>query len=90
MKPVRWTPHALHELAKREVDRDEVDLTLRLPDAVIPATPVRTFFQRRYLDHALSETMLLRVLVEETEFELVIVTLYKTSKLQKYETGSSL
>lgn len=29
--------------------------------------------------------MLLRVVVEETETELVIVSLYKTSKFEKYE-----
>jgi len=28
--------------------------------------------------------MLVRVVVEETESELVVVTLYKTSKLRKY------
>jgi len=33
--------------------------------------------------------MLLRVLVEETESELVIVTLYKTSKFEKYEGGQN-
>jgi len=32
--------------------------------------------------------MLLRVLVEETDAEMVVVTLYKTSKLGKYEKGS--
>jgi uncharacterized protein (DUF302 family) len=31
--------------------------------------------------------MLMRVVVEETADEMVIVTLYKTSKLKKYEAG---
>jgi hypothetical protein len=32
--------------------------------------------------------MLLRVVVEETDAELVVVTLYKTSKFRKYEGGA--
>jgi len=89
MKPVRWTPHALREIARREIDRADAEQTLRQPDAIIPTPPQRDFYQRRYLDKVLSETMLLRVLVEETPTELVIVTLYKTSKLKKYEGGQS-
>jgi hypothetical protein len=89
MKPVRWTTHALREIARREIDRNEAELTLRQPDAIIPAPPLRDFYQRRYADKTLSETMLLRVLVEETVTELVIVTLYKTSKFKKYEGGQS-
>ncbi len=45
------------------------------------ATPV---FMRRYFDEILETEMLLRVVVEETELELTVVTLYKTSKFAKY------
>ena len=38
-------------------------------------------------DSVLQTEMLLRVVVEETETEWVIVTLYKTSKFKKYEGG---
>ncbi len=43
---------------------------------------------RRYLDEVLEMEMLLRVIVEETDAEMVVVTLYKTSKFGKYETGA--
>jgi hypothetical protein len=33
--------------------------------------------------------MLLRVLIEETEADMAVVTLYKTSKFGKYEKGHS-
>jgi hypothetical protein len=42
-------------------------------------------FMRRYFDSVLQTEMLLRVVAEETETELAIVTLYKTSKFKKYE-----
>jgi hypothetical protein len=75
MKPVRWTSHALREIAKREIDRAEAELTLHQPDAVIPAPSKRRFYQRRYIDKTLNETMLLRVLIEETDSEMAVVTL---------------
>ena len=40
---------------------------------------------RRYFDEILEAEMLLRVVVEETDVELTVVTLYKTSKFAKYE-----
>ena len=42
---------------------------------------------RRYFDSVLQTEMLVRVVVEETETESVVVTLYKTSKFKKYEGG---
>jgi hypothetical protein len=90
MKPIRWTPHASAEMAKRDVDRAEAESAILQPDAVFPARPPREFRQRRYLDKTLGEEMLLRVLVEDTGSELVVVTLYKTSKFKKYEPGQSI
>jgi hypothetical protein len=57
------------------------------PDAVVPGRPPRQIYMRRYPDAVLQTEMLLRVVVEATAEELVIVTLYKTSKFAKYEGG---
>jgi len=43
---------------------------------------------RRYFDEILNTEMLLRVVVDETDLEMVVVTLYKTSKFRKYETST--
>jgi len=40
------------------------------------------------MDAVLQTPMLLRVVVEETPAEMVVVTLYKTSKFGKYLPGS--
>jgi len=40
---------------------------------------------RRYFDEIVGAEMLLRIVVEETDVELTVVTLYKTSKFAKYE-----
>lgn len=55
---------------------------------IVPNAP-RQFHQRSYQDTTLNTEMLLRVLVEETDAEMVVVTLYKTSKFKKYEGGQS-
>ena len=39
---------------------------------------------RPYSDRVTGETMLLRAVIEETEKEIAVITLYKTSKLKKY------
>lgn len=85
MKPFRWTPHAENEVKSREIDRTEVETTLRQPDFVAPGQPPRTVYSRRYFDSLLQSDMLLRVIVEETATEVTIITLYKTSNFKKYE-----
>jgi len=42
---------------------------------------------RRYFDAILQQEMLLRVVVEDTENELVVITLYKTSQIDRYLRG---
>ena len=85
MKAIRWTQHAVQELARREVSREEAEQTQAAPDRFVPGKPPRVIYQRRYQDALLGEEMLLRLVVEETEMELVVVTLYKTSKIRKYD-----
>lgn len=38
----------------------------------------------RYFDPILNEELLLRIVVEETASEIVVVTVYKTSQFRKY------
>lgn len=42
---------------------------------------------RRYQDKTLEQEMLLRVIVEETENDRVVVSVYKTSRIQRYLKG---
>ncbi len=87
MKEVRWSPHALRNLAAREIDQPEAEGTLAAPEAVAPGQPGRNVFMRRYFDMLLGQEMLLRIVVEETAQEIVVVTLYKTSQIEKYLRG---
>ncbi len=85
MKQARWTQHALDDLAARDISREEAERTLAAPDRIAEGRPPRIVNQRRYHDALLGQEMLLRVVIEETELERVVVTLYKTSKFTKYE-----
>lgn len=87
MKSIRWTPHARQEATRREIGVGEAEKTITHPDSIAPGQPPRSIFMRRYFDSVLQTEMLLRVVVEETETESVVVTLYKTSKFKKYEGG---
>lgn len=89
MKPFRWTLHAENKLKRREIDPAEVETTLCQPDYLTVSQSSRTVYTRRYFDSLLQSDMLLRVVVEETPMEAVIITLYKTSNFKKYEIGET-
>ena len=89
MKPIRWSGHAAKNLADREIDRTEADKTLAEPELVVPGQPPRQVFMRRYFDKLLQQEMLLRVVVEDTTSERIVVTVYKTAQLGKYLKGGA-
>jgi len=89
MKVVRWSSHALRNLADREIEREQADRTLAAPEFVVPGEADRKVFMRRYYDTALQQAMLLRIILEETMAETVVVTIYKTSQIDKYTEGLS-
>ena len=42
---------------------------------------------RRYFDHTLDQPMLIRLIVEDSLDERVVITVYKTSRITKYLKG---
>ncbi len=89
MKPLRIPPHTINNLIQREISFNEVRRTVEQPEQIAMGVDFRKIYLRRYHDSILNEEMLLRVIVEETETELVIVTAYKTSKIGKYLRGAT-
>jgi hypothetical protein len=87
VKPVRWSPHALRNLTDREIDRTEAEKTLAEPEGVAPGQPPRQVLMRRYYDRLLQQEMLLRIVVEDTASGRIVVTVYKTAQLSKYQKG---
>ncbi len=89
MKPIRWTSHALQKMTYREINRAEVERTLLEPHYSIPGNPPRSILMRRYYDTRLQQEMLLRVVIEDTETERIVITVYKTSQIEFYLKGLS-
>jgi hypothetical protein len=87
MKVFRWTIHATKNLVDREIDPIEAERTITDPEFVTPDPPDRMIYMRRYFDNELQQAMLLRVVIETGGTELVIVTLYKTSQINRYLKG---
>jgi hypothetical protein len=87
MKPVRWSPHAIDNLADREIDRAAAEKTLANPEFVVPGQLPRLVLMRRYFDQVLQQEMLLRMVVEDTSTERIVITVYKTSQIAKYLKG---
>jgi hypothetical protein len=77
----------LKNLSDREIEREEADRTLAAPEFVAPGQPDRKVFMRRYFDTTLQQEMLLRIIAEEKADEIVVVTIYKTSQIDKYLKG---
>jgi hypothetical protein len=92
VKPLHWTAHALHALLDRGIDRGidraEAEQTIAAPELSAIDAPWRAVLMRRYFDGRLGRQMLLRVVVEETPDERVVVTVYKTSQIAKYLKGT--
>jgi hypothetical protein len=88
VKPIRWSAHAVENLANREIPRAEAELALADPERLEPGRPHRTVYMRRYFDVRLEQEMLVRAVVEETQDERVVTTVYITSKIGKYMKGA--
>ena len=89
MKAIRWTSHALEALAEREIDREEAERALTGSTPTLPELGNRTVHVHKYHDRVVDQEMLLCVVTEEHGDEVVIVTLYKTSKIEKYLRGAT-
>jgi hypothetical protein len=84
MKAIRFSPHAEANLKAREIGREDAEAAIRAPARREAGRPPRQIVTRQYFDTVTGETMLPRVVIEETKSEIAVVTLYKTSKLKKY------
>jgi hypothetical protein len=87
MKPLRWSTHARDNLVDREIDRAVAEKTLSNPEFVVPGQLLRQVLMRRYFDQILQQEMLLRMVVEESSTERIVITIYKTSQIEKYLKG---
>ncbi|MFN8617611.1 MAG: DUF4258 domain-containing protein [Dehalococcoidia bacterium] len=74
--------HAVSEIRRRALPVEEVARALAEPDQVVSVRPGRVVLHRKYSSGG--REYLLRVFVDVDPKPPVVVTLYRTSKIQKY------
>ena len=85
MKPIRITPYCQGRIEARRLDRNLVENTARSPEQIVPdkEDSKRAIYQSRFLDGK-GRPKLLRVVVEETGDEIIAVTAYPASDIERY------
>ena len=79
----RLSRHALEELERRGIPRDLLEETLENPQQVLPERDGMKVYQSQ-VRFAGSKLFLLRAIVNDAVEPAVVVTVYRTSKIEKY------
>jgi len=76
--------HARFEIQRRAIEETEIVAVINRPQQVIPSKKGRIIFQSKYFDNMEQKEMLLRVIGNESSEGFIVITAYKTSKIEKY------
>ncbi|MEN9231450.1 MAG: DUF4258 domain-containing protein [Thermostichus sp. DG02_5_bins_236] len=83
MKQINYTAHALEEMQRRGISQEQVEAAYLQPEQILPGRNQRMIYQSR-MNFDGDKHYLLRVFVDETTTPPVVVTVYRTSKIEKY------
>ena len=81
------TEHARFEAQRRQIDLELLQAIIENPEQKVPSKRARTVFQSKYYDKIENKEMLLRAIVTQTGDTIKVISLYKTSKVDKYWIG---
>ncbi|MDO8959241.1 MAG: DUF4258 domain-containing protein [Rhodocyclaceae bacterium] len=76
------TDHAKKEALRRQIPLEWIESTLANPEQIISGTNRRKVLQSRVV--ADGKTYLVRLIIEDWHSPPVVVTAYRTSKIEKY------
>ena len=79
-----FSKHALFEMKRRQITKKIVKDILKNPHQKISSKTGRIIIQGKYIDKNLKKEMLLRIIGKEKGNIFSVITLYKTSKIEKY------
>ena len=80
---IKFSNHAQLECNRRQVSQEVVAQVLENPDQAVLVEHDRTAFQS-LVKFPNGKTYLVRVIAEQKSSELVVVTVYRTSKIAMY------
>lgn len=79
-----FTDHALTEMARRQISEEDVKAVLTNPEQTEMVREGRAVYQSRLEMGEPPKTFLLRVFVDIDPRSPYVVTVYRTSKIEKY------
>ena len=79
----RLSRHALEELERRGIPRDLLEKVLQKPQQVLPERGGKKIYQSQ-VEFDGGKLFLLRAIVNDEAEPAVVVTVYRTSKIEKY------
>ncbi len=79
----RLSQHALDEIERRGISRDLLDQVLQNPQQILPERDGKKIYQSQ-VEFGESKLFLLRAIVNDAVEPAVVVTVYRTSKIEKY------
>ncbi|MBU0693744.1 MAG: DUF4258 domain-containing protein [Candidatus Omnitrophica bacterium] len=82
-KELRFSSHCKDRIKERGIDEKMVRKSVFTPEQRI-SKGKRIILHKRYRDPGKNKEYLLRIFVEEKKEEIEIVSVYRTSKIQKY------
>ena len=84
MMKIIITDHARFEAGRRNISEKLIKSVVESPKQKLPSKKGRVIVQNRYFDKSEEKEMLLRVIGKEASEEFRVITVYKTSKIDKY------
>ncbi len=78
------TEHADFEMQRRQIPLSLVQRVVEEPQQIVPSQKGRLIYQSRFFDEQEDKEMLLRVVLDIEGDDFWVVTVYKTSKIEKY------
>ena len=79
------TDHAAIEIERRNIQIEYIKDCLLIPGEILPSEGNRVVYQKKYIFD--KREFLLRVIIEPRDTPQRIITVYKTSKIEKYWRG---
>ena len=81
---LEFTGHALFEMSRRSITNRQVEEVVKNPQQESRSLKGRVILQNRYYDGIVEKEMILRVIGNRGSDSFKVVTVYKTSKVEKY------
>ena len=78
------TEHADFEMQRRQIPLSLVQRVVQEPQQIVPSRKGRLIYQSRFFDEQEDKEMLLRVVLDIEGDDFWVVTVYKTSRIEKY------